>query len=326
MATSTKRDYYGILGVAPTASDDEIRHAYRRLAKLWHPDRYRVAPEHLREQAERRMRLLTEAHGVLSNEAKRTEYDREYQTSLTPVHHYARSSHAGDGASADRPFYGTASNFVPGSQPPRDLPIVTRNENGVAMFIGLILSLVTVAVLINIPKNTVGPATIILLAIGIASGFCAIICFSSPDLVRGMLLQFAGRAEPPAHVTHSHVDLTPFEALVQQSLSELPEEFAEQMENVMVVVEEEPSRDVLQRVGVKEGAILLGLYQGVPTTKQNVWQAHMPEVITLYQGPIERYCLFSPARIQHQVRATLLHEIAHHFGMDHDEMPIWVKC
>jgi predicted Zn-dependent protease with MMP-like domain len=71
---------------------------------------------------------------------------------------------------------------------------------------------------------------------------------------------------------------------------------------------------------------LLGLYQGVPTTKQNIWQAHMPEVITLYQGPIERYCLFSPARIQHQVRATLLHEIAHHFGMDHDEMPIWVKC
>ncbi len=94
----------------------------------------------------------------------------------------------------------------------------------------------------------------------------------------------------------------------------------------MVIVEEEPSREVLKRVGVKEGYTLLGLYQGVPTTKQNIWQAHMPEMITLYQGPIERYCLFSKSRIQHQVRATLLHEIAHHFGMDHDEMPIWVKC
>ncbi len=143
MATTAKRDYYGILGVAPTASEDEIRHAYRRLAKLWHPDRYRVAPERLREQAERRMRLLTEAHGVLGNAEKRAEYDREYLAA--PGHHHSHASHAGVGPVVDRPFYGNAASYVPGSQPPRDLPIVARNENGFALFIGLILSLATLA-------------------------------------------------------------------------------------------------------------------------------------------------------------------------------------
>jgi len=50
-----------------------------------------------------------------------------------------------------------------------------------------------------------------------------------------------------------------------------------------------------------------------------------PEIITIYQHTIEAYCHGDPDRIREQVRHTVLHEVAHHFGIDHEEMPIWVR-
>ena len=50
-----------------------------------------------------------------------------------------------------------------------------------------------------------------------------------------------------------------------------------------------------------------------------------PEVISIYRWPLERYCGDDPNRIRAQVLATVLHELAHHFGIDHDDMPEWVK-
>ncbi len=116
-----------------------------------------------------------------------------------------------------------------------------------------------------------------------------------------------------------------FERLVEEALISIPVEFQERMENVMVLVEREPSPEVLQRMGTKEGYTLFGLYEGVPLTTQGHEGALRPEVITIFQGPIERYCYLDPDRIRVQVRRTVLHEVAHHFGIDHDEMPIWVK-
>jgi predicted Zn-dependent protease with MMP-like domain len=95
------------------------------------------------------------------------------------------------------------------------------------------------------------------------------------------------------------------------------------MENVLVRVESEPGEDVLRRVGLKEGYTLLGLYEGVPLTAYG--RIGGPEIITIYQNTIERYCDWDPNRIREQVRHTVLHEVAHHFGIDHDEMPIWVR-
>jgi len=97
------------------------------------------------------------------------------------------------------------------------------------------------------------------------------------------------------------------------------------MANLVILVESEPDEEVLRRVGVKEGYTLLGLYQGVPLTAQGHARPMLPESITIYQRPIEDYCLGDPERIRKQVRSTVLHEVAHHFGMDHEEMPIWVK-
>jgi predicted Zn-dependent protease with MMP-like domain len=119
--------------------------------------------------------------------------------------------------------------------------------------------------------------------------------------------------------------LSPFEELVKEALATIPEEFHQQMENILVHVEYEPDAETLQRVGVKEGHTLLGLYEGVPLTAYGRHYAPYPETITIYQRPIEDYCRHNPTRIREQVRATVLHEVAHHFGMGHAEMPIWVK-
>jgi len=120
--------------------------------------------------------------------------------------------------------------------------------------------------------------------------------------------------------------LTPFELLVKEALDSIPSEFQGKMDNVLVQVESEPGEEVLERMGVKEGHVLLGLYEGTPLT---AWGRQsttiLPERITIYQRAIEDYCKHNPERIRKQVRKTVLHEVAHHFGIDHEEMPIWVK-
>lgn len=119
--------------------------------------------------------------------------------------------------------------------------------------------------------------------------------------------------------------LNAFKLLVEDALRSVPLEFQARMENLAILVEPEPGREVLKRVGSKEGYTLLGLYEGTPLIAQTYGATMLPERITIYQHTIEAYCHYDPERIRDQVRATLLHEIAHHFGIDHDEMPIWVK-
>lgn len=126
-------------------------------------------------------------------------------------------------------------------------------------------------------------------------------------------------------VKEDEEELNAFKLLVEEALDSIPLEFRKSMDNLAVMVEKEPGREVLQRVGTREGYTLLGLYEGTPLTAQSYQGLMLPERITIYQHTIEAYCHGNPDRIRQQVRATLLHEVAHHFGIDHDEMPIWVK-
>ncbi len=106
-----------------------------------------------------------------------------------------------------------------------------------------------------------------------------------------------------------------FAELVAEALDSLPDSIAAAMENVEVVVEDEPPAEAL--VGLPPGETLLGLYQGVPLTKRGPETYHgvLPDKISIYRGPITR--LFaSPGAIKQQVRQTVIHEIAHHFGID----------
>ncbi len=120
-------------------------------------------------------------------------------------------------------------------------------------------------------------------------------------------------------------ELSSFELLVEEALSSIPAAFHEKMENVQVQVQYEPGEDVMQRVGIKAGYTLLGLYEGVPLTSYGQTRMPHPEIITIYQHTIEAYCHGNPDRIREQVRHTVLHEVAHHFGIDHEEMPIWIQ-
>lgn len=123
-------------------------------------------------------------------------------------------------------------------------------------------------------------------------------------------------------------ELTDFEQLVQEALNSIPAEFHEQMENLIVQVDNEPDvalKEKLYEKDIPEEGWLLGLYEGIPLTHQSYSQTRLPERITIYQHNIEQYCQGDPERIREQVRSTVLHEVAHHFGMDHHDMPIWVR-
>jgi predicted Zn-dependent protease with MMP-like domain len=120
-------------------------------------------------------------------------------------------------------------------------------------------------------------------------------------------------------------ELSSFDRLVEEALAALPEEFQQRMENVLVRVQDKPGKEVLKRVGIKKGYTLLGLYEGVPLTAYGHNRALQPEIITIYQRAIESYCHGDPDRIREQVLHTVLHEVAHHFGIDHEEMPIWIR-
>ena len=105
-----------------------------------------------------------------------------------------------------------------------------------------------------------------------------------------------------------------FEDLVAEALDGLPPEIIEMMSNVEVVVEAEPPPWELARL--PQGHTLLGLYQGVPLTNRGPlnYDRMLPDKISIYAGPIIRVAR-TPERIRAQVRRTVIHEIAHHFGI-----------
>ena len=102
-----------------------------------------------------------------------------------------------------------------------------------------------------------------------------------------------------------------FEHAVGDALDGVPEEFMEMMSNVAVIVEDEPPDD----------RNLLGLYVGVPLTERDEWwgAGSLPDRITIFRNPILRICS-SREEVVEQVEITVVHEIAHHFGIDDDRL------
>ncbi|HEY0781667.1 MAG TPA: metallopeptidase family protein [Thermoanaerobaculia bacterium] len=111
-----------------------------------------------------------------------------------------------------------------------------------------------------------------------------------------------------------------FEALVEQALDGLPEEFAELLENVAVMVEEEPDPDDLEALGMEPDEELFGLYQGVPQAERDSFYNALPDRVVIYRGPILRSCE-NRRQVIREVRDTVVHELGHHFGLAEDEMP-----
>ena len=107
-----------------------------------------------------------------------------------------------------------------------------------------------------------------------------------------------------------------FETLVEGALDEIPAALWAAIDNVGVTVEDWPTPQQMHRVGLGEGHLLLGLYEGVPlTARTHGYNLAPPDKITIFRGPILRVCPPNEDAIRAQVRRTVLHEIAHHFGI-----------
>jgi predicted Zn-dependent protease with MMP-like domain len=109
-----------------------------------------------------------------------------------------------------------------------------------------------------------------------------------------------------------------FEQLVEQALGELPERFSELLQNIAVVVEDEPSADDLDALE-DEGHELLGIYRGVPRTKRGWDFAGLPDQIAIFRRPILRVTR-NRADAVRQIRDTVIHELGHYFGLGDEEM------
>ncbi|HEV7666693.1 MAG TPA: metallopeptidase family protein [Chloroflexota bacterium] len=113
-----------------------------------------------------------------------------------------------------------------------------------------------------------------------------------------------------------------FEALVAEALDELPTYVQERLENVAVIVEERPIRRRLERLGYDPDRDLLGLYEGINRLERaSGYHLVTPDRITLFWRPIvEEVGSGDPEALRREVRKTVIHEVAHHFGIDDAEL------
>ena len=111
------------------------------------------------------------------------------------------------------------------------------------------------------------------------------------------------------------MDRKRFEWLVAEVVENLPEEFSTKLENIDVVVEDQPTSSQLAEVGLKKGETLLGLYEGVPLTKRSRHYGMVaPDKITIFQKTIEAR-FENDNEVKAEIRRVVQHEIAHHFGI-----------
>jgi predicted Zn-dependent protease with MMP-like domain len=113
-----------------------------------------------------------------------------------------------------------------------------------------------------------------------------------------------------------------FERLVEEALANLPPEFAELLDNVAVVVEQEPSDDDLDALDddAPEDTELLGIYRGVARTRRtHDMLPVLPDQIAIFRGPILRVTGSRREALQ-QIRETVIHELGHYFGLHDDDM------
>jgi predicted Zn-dependent protease with MMP-like domain len=115
------------------------------------------------------------------------------------------------------------------------------------------------------------------------------------------------------------VDEETFEQIVEEALETLPPEFRRRLQNVQVVIAARPTRQQLRAAGVRRGGTLFGLYEGVPMTARSMTPPLFPDMITIFREPLVRY-FRDPDELRAEIRHTVIHEIAHFFGISDDRL------
>ncbi|MFL6157769.1 MAG: metallopeptidase family protein [Marmoricola sp.] len=111
-----------------------------------------------------------------------------------------------------------------------------------------------------------------------------------------------------------HLDPDAFDLLVGEALDRIPVQLAALMDNVVVLVEDEPPADDPE---------LLGLYVGTPLTERgSEYTFQPPDQVFVYRGPLQRMCA-DAEELAEEVEITVVHEIAHHFGIDDAQLHAW---
>lgn len=111
-----------------------------------------------------------------------------------------------------------------------------------------------------------------------------------------------------------------FNRLVEEALRDIPPRFRDAMKNVAVVVEDEPSLELLEDMDMEPDDTLFGLYQGIPLTERDSHYGNtLPDRISIYQRPIEDACA-DDEEIRQCVAETVIHEFGHYFGLSEEEI------
>jgi predicted Zn-dependent protease with MMP-like domain len=111
-----------------------------------------------------------------------------------------------------------------------------------------------------------------------------------------------------------------FEKFVEEALEGLPKQFRERMDNLAVIVEDNPPKEVSERFGKTPLSTVLGLYHGVPFQHKGPYYGNMPpDVIVIYQKPIESICA-TDQQIREKVFEVVFHEVGHYFGLTDQEL------
>ena len=111
-----------------------------------------------------------------------------------------------------------------------------------------------------------------------------------------------------------------FDRLISKAMDELPQEYIKGLNNVAVLYADDPDEYQIQQSGLREGNILLGLYEGIPLTKRGGnYTFVLPDKITLFKHSMMMVAQ-DPASLYEHIKRTLWHEIAHYYGLDHDRI------
>jgi predicted Zn-dependent protease with MMP-like domain len=111
-----------------------------------------------------------------------------------------------------------------------------------------------------------------------------------------------------------------FDRLISQAMDELPQDYIKGLDNVAIVYADEPDRFQAQKAGLREGNLLLGLYEGIPLPARGAGYTFvLPDKITLFKYPIMAVS-HGPEGLFAQVKRTLWHEIAHYYGLNHQRI------
>jgi predicted Zn-dependent protease with MMP-like domain len=110
-----------------------------------------------------------------------------------------------------------------------------------------------------------------------------------------------------------------FERLVDRAVASIPAPFSAALDEVVILVEDDPTPEQLEENGLEPDDSLYGLYEGVPRTEWGADWAIAPNRITLFRRPLEED-FETPRELEREVRRTVIHELAHHLGIDDDRL------